>query len=315
MVSKTRKVTFYKLVLEQKNDSNDKKTSTCRVLTPHECEQAFMNIYEHSSQKLENGHHALKLMANSVTCVLEVVSFENHRAFIQIGQQNPSNAVALRDKNTLEATDVPMTATQRLELYTYCLIDFETGIVSYICINGAPRITAIRELFNKHLLPTAKIFANLCAILTDDMVPLLIRKQIISKVSISIAIPADRILSDIGMSEREFDSIYEHNIKAQNMTYVLSAVRNRPLFSSGEGFASFISRIKGKHGANLKSLSVSARNMDEKSQAYNLLEHCFTQTVSLGVEDDELLEYDDFKEALQRTYEENKTILLQYCRA
>ena len=59
-----------------------------------------------------------------------------------------------------------MRESQLLELYTFCLIDFESGIVSYIGINGAPKISAVRNLFDRTLEPEENTSAHLAAIMT-----------------------------------------------------------------------------------------------------------------------------------------------------
>lgn len=87
--------------------------------------------------ELHDGHRAIDL---SGEYVIETISFENHRVFIKTGQQNPSNTVALRDRTTLETENVPMIENQLLELYTFCLIAFVTGMVRYIGINGSKDI-------------------------------------------------------------------------------------------------------------------------------------------------------------------------------
>ena len=59
-------------------------------------------------QELAYGHKAMNITVSSSRYVIEVISNEDHRAFIKIGQQNPSNTVALRDRTTLVTESVPM---------------------------------------------------------------------------------------------------------------------------------------------------------------------------------------------------------------
>lgn len=247
-----------------------------------------------------------------VVNMYEVMNFEEHRAFIKIGQQNPSNTVALRDRETLETSDVPMSESQLLELFTFCLIDFLTGIVSYIGINGAPRISAIRNLFDQNLLQEEKISTSLAAIMTNDILQILVHKNIISKVSVSVAVPEDQILSDIGLNAENFDAI--RNVKTKIATYKIVGKRNKNLFSSSNKLAELIGAIKLKHGDNLKGLSANAKDADEKSQSYDLLQYNFTKTVVLGQDDEGLLSLDNFKDALVRTYDQYKEELLRYSR-
>ena len=312
MASKTRKVSFYRLSLEKSVFIEGSHTVQKSQLTNNEIEEKFREIYDDKMQQLSNGNHAKNINVSSSQYVIEVMNFEEHRAFIKIGQQNPSNTVALRDRETLETSDVPMSESQLLELFTFCLIDFLTGIVSYIGINGAPRISAIRNLFDQNLLQEEKISTSLAAIMTNDILQILVHKNIISKVSVSVAVPEDQILSDIGLNAENFDAI--RNVKTKIATYKIVGKRNKNLFSSSNKLAELIGAIKLKHGDNLKGLSANAKDADEKSQSYDLLQYNFTKTVVLGQDDEGLLSLDNFKDALVRTYDQYKEELLRYSR-
>ena len=262
----------------------------------------------------------LDVMAGSTCCVPLINGYLNadndfmdDRAFLKIGQQNPSNTVALRDRTTLETENVPMRESQLLELYTFCLIDFESGIVSYIGINGAPKISAVRNLFDQTLEPGENTSAHLAAIMTDDILQVLVRKHIISKVSVTVAVPEDQILSDIGLDIENFDAI--RNVRTKTATYILVGRRNKNIFTSSSKLAEMIAAIKIKFGDNLQGLTANAKDYNEKSQTYDLLQYNFTKTVVLGREDEGLLTLDDFKDALVNTYDLYRTELLRYCRS
>ena len=151
MASKTRKVSFYRLSLEKQTLLPGTLTVRVTQLNNNEIEDYFRKICNEKMQVLSDNHKAINITTSNGHYVIEVISFEEHRAFLKIGQQNPANTVALRDRTTLETENVPMRENQLLELYTFCLIDFESGIVSYIGINGAPKISAVRNLFDQAL--------------------------------------------------------------------------------------------------------------------------------------------------------------------
>jgi hypothetical protein len=312
MASKTRKVSFYRLSLEKRVAVPGLKAGKVKQLSNTDIEEFFKKLYRAKMQKLHDGHRAINLSVSNSEYVIEIISYKSHRAFIKIGQQNPSNTVALRDRTTLETENVPMTENQLLELYTFCLIDFVTGIVSYIGINGAPKISAIRALFDQVGQPEENITTHLATIMTKDILDVLVRKHIISKVSVTVAVPEDQILSDIGLDEKSFDDI--RNIKTRTATYKIVGRRNKNIFSSSGKLAELIASIKMKYGDDLKGLSANARDENEKSQAYDLLQYNFTKTVILGNADSTLLTLADFGEALVKTYDTYKEELLKYSR-
>lgn len=313
MASKTRKVSFYRLSLEKQTLLPGTRTVRVTQLNNDEIEDCFRKIYNEKMQVLSDNHKAIDITVSNGHYVIEVISIEEHRAFLKIGQQNPANTVALRDRTTLETENVPMRESQLLELYTFCLIDFESGIVSYIGINGAPKISAVRNLFDQTLEPGENTSAHLAAIMTDDILQVLVRKHIISKVSVTVAVPEDQILSDIGLDIENFDAI--RNVRTKTATYKLVGRRNKNIFTSSSKLAEMIAAIKIKFGDNLQGLTANAKDYNEKSQTYDLLQYNFTKTVVLGREDEGLLTLDDFKDALVTTYDLYKTELLRYCRS
>lgn len=309
-----RKVSFYRLSLEKDIFVRERNTVQMQTLSNAEMEEQFNFIYQEKMADISNGRKAMEVETSNSKYVVEVVALSGHRAFLKIGQQNSANTVALRDRNTLESEEVPMRDSQLLELFTFCLIDFETGIVSYIGINGAPRISAIRSMFNSSLYEERQIRAVLAAILTDDILERLVRKNIISKISITIAVPSDEVLSDsMGLDATSFDLL--RNVKTRTATYSIVGKRNKNVFESSGKLAEMVANLKSKYGNDIKALCVNAKDEDEKTQTYDLLEYNFTKTVSLGDVDSTTLDVDDFKEALTTTYEANKEELRRYCRA
>ena len=307
-----RKVSFYRLSLEKDVFIRERNAAQVQVLSNTEMEEQFNYIYHDKMSDISNGRKAMEVETYSSNYVVEVVSYSNHRVFLRIGQQNSANTVALRDRNTLETEDVPMRASQLLELFTFCLIDFETGIVSYIGINGAPRISAVRKMFDNSLLKERKIHAALAAILTEDILDYLLGKSIIGGITVRVAVPSDEVLSEKGESATTFDAL--RNVKTSTATYNITGKRNKSIFATSSIFAKWIADLKLKYGDSIQALSVRAKDNGEKSQVYDLLQYNFTKTVGMGETDSSTLGVDDFKEALTSTYETYKDELLRYSR-
>lgn len=304
-----RKVSFYRLSLE-KHVLLPTNITQIQTLSNEEIEEKFNEIYTNKFISLPNGTKAVKIDTGNSEYVVEVIDYDNKRAFIKIGQENEANTVALRNYITLETEDVPMSAEQLLELYTFCLIDFETCIVSYIGINGAPKLSAVKCLFNTFLLETEKIHSDLASIVTDNVIEILAKKHRISKMSLTVAIPTDKVLSDIGTDENTFYELGE--FKTKTATYNLVAKRNKNIFESNNKLADVVEKLKDKFGDKIIDLSVNAKDLDENSQTYDLMQYNFTKTVLLNTESTKNLKIEDFKEALNSTYNTNKDELLLY---
>lgn len=304
-----RKVSFYRLSLE-KHVLLPTNVTQIQTLSNEEIEEKFNEIYTNNFISLPNGTKAVKIDTGNSEYVVEVIDYDNKRVFIKIGQENDSNTVALRNYITLETEDVPMSAEQLLELYTFCLIDFETCIVSYIGINGAPKLSAIKCLFNTFFLETEKIHSDMASIVTDNVIEILAKKHRISKMSLTVAIPTDKVLSDIGTDENTFYELGE--FKTKTATYNLVAKRNKNIFESNSKLADVVEKLKEKFGDKIVDLTVNAKDLDENSQTYDLMQYNFTKTVLLNTESTKNLKIEDFKEALNSTYNTNKDELLLY---
>ena len=311
MATKKRKVYFYRLNLTHQKDI-DRNTIKEVPLTNLEIEKKFQNIYDKKTSILSSGRRAISVTTLSGDYVVEILSFSDHRALIKIGQQNPANTVALRDVSTLETEDVPMSKTQMLELYTFALIDFETGIVSYIGINGAPKISAIRNLFDNNLISEGT-YATLAIILSQKALENLFKKKIISKVTLTIAVPEDRVLRDIGVSTNDFYDLKD--VKTSMATYSLVAKRNKNIFIDRKSLIDWISEIRQKYGDNLKKMSINAKNYDENSETYDLLQANLTKTVILESDENISPTQKEYLEALEDTYNKNKDELISCSRS
>lgn len=306
MASMHRKVSFY-FLSQERTDEDKKKYAVDNTGV----EDNFKDIYGKMSV-LKDKSRAVKITNSNVYFVVEVIKYDpdEHYAFIKIGQQNHANTASLRDQNTLEATSVPMNPTQKLELFTYCYIDFTTCIVSYISLNGAPRIGALRALFDHYLLKDFHTSSSLSAIMSSDIIEMLKKKRV-SKLSVSVAVPSDDILSSrIGVNKNTFDEL--QFIKKRDISYTLSAQRLKNMFNTPGVLGKVVAALKEEHGKDLKSLKVNAKGDGEDSQVYDLLQHSLTKKVAFDVDDISLLTTTDFMNALVNSYRVSKPDLIKY---
>lgn len=306
MASVQRKVSFYHLSQERIGDDKRKYP-----VGNAEIEVNFQHIYNQMAV-LQNGNHAEKILIGNVRIVVEVIRYtpSEHTAFIKIGHQNYANTTSLRDQNTLEATDVPMTPAQRLELFTYCYIDFNTCIASYISLNAAPRMSALRGMFDHYLLKDCRTSTAFSAIMSSDIIDIIKRKRV-SKIIVSVAVPSDDILSQrIGVSRNAFNKL--QNIRKFSYSYSISAKRLKNMFSSPDAVGEVVADIREEHGNDLESLKVNAQGDGEDSQIYDLLQHSLTKKVTFNVDDISTLTTDDFLNAISSCYRANKPDLVRY---
>lgn len=309
MTKRIRQISFYYLCLEEHIYNKEKNTTKIKTLNNSEVEAEFQKVYD-SMLDLDNGNKAKNVVTVSNDYVIEISEYNEHILYAKIGQQNNASTVALRDKETLETTGVPMTATQLLELFTFFMIDFETGVIAYVGLNGAPKLSAIRGLFDDVLL-NFNIHTKLSIIMTDDVLDLLTKKDIISKITLSVAVPDDEILSDVvGLPKNDFDML--ENVRTKTATYKLVAQRNKNILKSNSKFIDLITSIREKFGDNLKGIHVNAKNIGESTQTYDLLNYNFTKKVNINEHKGYYYSEQELIEILRKTYNNNKNDLLKY---
>lgn len=308
MASIQRKVAFYHLTQERTGDDRKK-----HAVSNTDIETNFQYAYNQMTI-LENQRRAVKIMNGNVKVVVEVIQYNSNDrfAFIKIGHQNHANTTSLRDQNTLEATSVPMEPSQRLELFTYCYIDFATCIVSYISMNSAPRVSALKAMFDHYLLSNFKTSSSFSAIMSADIIDMIKTKRA-SKLVVAVAVPSDDVLEQsISVSKRVFDIL--QNVKKIGYSYTISARRLKNMFSNPEEVGQVVAAIKEEHGDNLQGLKLNAKADGEDSQMYDLLQHSLTHKVTFDVEDISLLTVDDFYNSLSACYQSQKPDLIRYIR-
>lgn len=308
MRKRTRKISFYCISLEQQEYIKKRNTTRITVVSKSKSEELFNEVYN-KMNVLKNEHRARNVRTSSNDYVIETYEYDNHILVAKIGQQNTADTVALRDSKTLESEGVAMSANQLLELYTFFMIDFETGILSYIGLNGAPKLSAIKQLFDD-VLSEKSISTRLSVIMTDDILEILTKKETISKITLSVAIPDDRILSEVvGLSKKDFDLL--GNLRTKTVTYKLVANKNKNILKSSYALGTFVDGIKNRFGDSIEHININAKNRDEDTQTYDLMQYNFTKKVSISRKASRFSE-SDLIEILKNTYTTNKHDLLRY---
>ncbi|MCM1333468.1 MAG: hypothetical protein NC084_06165 [Bacteroides sp.] len=305
-----RKVRFYYLNIERAVYTKENNKTTIQHLSATKKFELFQQTINQNAQQLSNGNFVFRTQAtNGREYVIEVINVTEQKAFIKIGQQNYANTIALRDKHTSESEQVPMLPSQLLELFTYCLIDFETGIVSYINLHGTPNVSVLCNIFNDFY--TASDFhAYLSTIISNDILDLISKKQVISSIDIDVAVPNDEILSGvIGLNEDDFDSLRD----VPSKTISLHISKRANIFKNRNAFLDFINKVLSKNKDSLKSIKVRAKDSGEKSEVYNLFKYCFTKDVELEDLNTNFRE-EDFAKQLEDVYQNNKEDIKQYIR-
>lgn len=309
-----KKVSFYHLSVHTNETTEDHLTMRNIYFSNNKIEEIFEKKYN-AMQTTSQNTHVITLYndATHKNYVYEIISYAEHLAFLRIGQSKDSNVIGIRNMSSLDINDVPLEHNQKLESYTYCIIDFTTSVISYTEIMGAPTKSSLITFFLS-LQENENIIPEISVILNKDIVNKINKKSVISQININVSVPSDKVLSDeLGVPMDFFDSI--RNIKSRTMNFKIVAQRNKNIFGAPGELASFIDSIQHRFGSRVNHIHVNARDNGEKTESFDLLNSLLTQTAYIG-DDNETSQYTSlqFRDALVAAYSRNKNDILRYIR-
>lgn len=105
----------------------------------------------------DNGNYRsldISLPSEELHVVLDVFKFEEDRLFVRLSKQKPNSSVIQRNYRTFKKEDVLPSGTEKIngiELYTFGVLEYKTGIFSIVSAQGAPRIKAVSNLFELYM--------------------------------------------------------------------------------------------------------------------------------------------------------------------
>lgn len=270
---KKRKVRFYQLAF--KNEERD------TVILPDISSWLTNNFAltcENKMQPLSDQRRAVIFENNAV----EIVSLDDKSVFLKVGRLKGKDEVNLRNIKTYESKEVPMVEDEFLEVFTYCYIDFQSCIVSYMGVNGAPRYQALEGFF-KILSGDEIPDIILVVILPEDILASLTRKKEIGKCIIKMAVPCDEALSDyMDLPGGAFTDAC--NLKYTTIELALKAKKGKDIFKDRKSLSSLVNSLLHRRD-EVVGLSFQAKDDNEKSQTFDLLEPSVVREISVEVEE------------------------------
>lgn len=201
-----------------------------------------------------------------------------------------------------------------IEVYTYALLDYETGILSIVNQQSAPNYKIINYIFGKY---NTNYYLDFKPIPNPDGIDRIYRAEEprISQVEIEVPVPSAEILEQMfGWNAEEILDIQGNELKA---TMKLSSVNRRMITDDEDETRGLIDCIKSKITEYNKA-RIRAKATGIKTQDYSFFDENFsypieipTYTIISGAKyyysaDDLIIIYRD---NLQMAYSENKALL------
>ena len=139
-MKKNRRIKFYELSFENERSNSDPSKKIGPWLKDN-----FIQACERTMTLLDDRRRAVVLDDQNT---IEIISSDKKSVFLKLGRLKEKDIINLRNIKTCEAKEVPMIEDEFLEVFTYCFVDFETCIVAYMGVDGAPRYQLLEKFLN-----------------------------------------------------------------------------------------------------------------------------------------------------------------------
>lgn len=296
-----KKVYFYKIKIKKKPSKNG------NYLNPEEIKKIFCGINGYN-EKGEPFSYELKFDADKT--VIELLDINDLNVFGRIGKEEDLKYLHLRSGVDYKSQDINVPVGSYAEKFTYFYYNLDTGILSYLSIQGAPNFRKFDRFLNEICNDVYEI--NLVPISNKNVIDYLMGKDIIPGFSFKTTVPADEFLGceNLGLSRDAFVALenaefitIDINVKSKKRKNISQKYgKENPVFK-------LISRICNSNSE--LTAKIKARNNNERTQIYDVVEEVFTYSIDLPNVKEDTLFNEAMKNALMEAYN-NSVDAIQY---
>lgn len=306
-----KNIYFYKMDIYKKNLKPD-NTLEQIFQSERKIYKVLNDIYRNKTKtKTQNGSFVLEKGNNQVT--FDFIDFNKDYVLARLGRVSDKNAIQIRNTVTYIPKGINTSTNEEIEVYTYFLLDFNTGIISFISSMYAPSILKLKNLECIYDLKNFKF--NIYPIVNKEAIKDVMKKQYVTKFDVEVAVPTDEILDleGIGLSMKEYINVKE--LKYQRIGVTMKTVKpTGNVFKDKKKIKHLVNKIIGSN-AEVKKITVDAKNDDENIKLYNLIEHKIIEKTDFesSVKNPEKYQKEVVQQ-LKKAYNENEESLKKYCK-
>lgn len=254
---------------------------------------------------------------NELHYVADIFTYKDSRLFMRVSKQKPSGGYLHRNYETNIPAGVlegKSEDKEGIEVYTYALLDYETGIFSIVNQQSAPSHRIINNFFIKY---NKKYYMDFKAIPNPDGILRIYEatEPRISQVEIEVPVPSAEVLDQLfGWNAKDILDIQGNGLKA---TMKLSGIERTLITGNGIETKRLIDCIKSRIYAYNKA-KVRAKAVGEKSRDYSFFDENFSYPIEIPtykIISDRKYYYSAkelisiYRDNLQMAYNENKELL------
>lgn len=290
-----KRINFYQVQAEK---INDKKRIPLSNEERCECLEA---IYE----KLHTNSNDYKYARFEVGFnyyIIEFIKFEKSLLFARIGKQTNENTIGKRDTITGDLIDIELHDNENIEAYTYLYLDLTNMILTYLVLSGSPSKTCFSNFINQMI---NNVVFECIPITTDNVLEKLAKKEVLGTIEYSYCNPKENITKDIPGIDKKFLSSL--NAAKTVIKVSLRPAKSKSITNRIKDISDIKQELLHRHGNNLKSLKMNAKDYDEETISYDLLDYNFATYTYISML--EIKTEEDFYEILTKEYKNKKSVL------
>lgn len=307
----SKKVYFYQVDLYETQGDNKIEYSKLKERLIEIIENKAVNNQKYLTLDLTIGNEPLHYM-------MDIFNYKNDTLFCRLSKQRPNNSMLQRNYETYlqEAVfDNDEALNNGIELYTYCSLEYATGIFSIVKALGAPVGSVLCSIFTKF---NFDYYIKLIEIPNADGINRLYlgEDSTVTKLEFEIPLPPVEVMENVlHWNEDEItNSVLENAATAE---IVIKPEYRRKLTSDTEETQKIIDYIRSKI-ADYSKAKVTGKAVSVKTQEYDLFAKYFSFPVDIPtyhIVDRERIDYtleelvDIYKEHINYAFQHNRIVL------
>lgn len=204
--------------------------------------------------------------------IIEFIKFDDSMLFARIGKKTNENTIGKRDTLSGDLLNIELQDSENIETYTYIYIDLTNMILSYLVLSGTPSRTSFSYFLNEN---DENIVFDCVPITTKDVIKNLAKKNVLGTIKYSYCNPKECVIENIpGINKQLLSSL---NADKSVITVSLRPPRSKSITNKIQDIFNLKDELLKEHGQNLQSLTMNAKDYDEETINYNLLDYKFAR--------------------------------------
>jgi len=201
-----RRVYYYKISIFDRYVNND-ETINAHTIFNEIFTTNCVNINGFDSLTLDVGEH------NVDRITMDILHRDGNYLFARVGKTKDINEALIRDIRTNEintVVDVADNENKKLEIFTYFLLDYTTGVLAFIEGQAAPNVSNLTNIIYRY---NDGYLMNIENIVSNETVrTLLTPGSIISKLNYNFRVPAPEILEGLHLPRELIDVLTDADL-------------------------------------------------------------------------------------------------------